>query len=239
MCFVAFRSAKGAFASRKPTMEPTMLGECFDPKGELCIYEHCRPHWSQAGAVVFITFRTHDSIPRAVLERWNREKQEWPVRRGRDTGAHWSMIVPTLCAEERTEFQKTFNRTREAFLDTCQGRCLLRRPELAKIVADALLYFDQQRYRMGDFVIMPNHVHLLAAFPTPDAMKEQCDSWLHFTAFRINRAIKEKGKFWQQEPFDHLVRSPEQYEYLRCYIADNPRKAGLRPGEYLYRRLVE
>jgi hypothetical protein len=33
-----------------------MPGEFFDPKGEWLIYEHCRPHWSQAGAVVFITF---------------------------------------------------------------------------------------------------------------------------------------------------------------------------------------
>ena len=89
---------------------------------------------------------------------------------------------------------------------------------------------------MGDFIVMPTHVHLLAAFATAEAMTEQCDSWLHYTAFQINRAIGEKGKFWQQEPFDHLVRSLEQYEYLRQYIADNPRKAGLKPGEYLYRR---
>jgi len=63
-------------------------------------------------------------------------------------------------------------------------------------------------------------------------MKEPCDSWLHYTAFRINQQLWEKGQFWQQEPFDHLVRSPEQYEYLRHYIADNPRKAGLTAGKY-------
>ena len=213
-----------------------MLGEGFDPQAELHIYEHCRPHWSQAGAVVFITFRTHDSIPRKVVERWDRQKQEWLRRRGRDTGAHWSVIVPTLADKESVDFHKTFNRCREEFLDSCDGRCLLKRPELARIVADALLHFDGQRYRMGDFVVMPNHVHLLAVFSTADAMKEQCDSWLHYTAFRINQAIHEKGKFWQQEPFDCLVRSPEQYEYFREYIADNPRKASLQPGDYLYRR---
>ena len=113
---------------------------------------------------------------------------------------------------------------------------MLRRPELARIVADSLLYFDANRYRMGDFVVMPNHVHLLVVFGSEDALKGQCDSWLHFTAVQINRALGEKGKFWQQEPFDHLVRSPEQYDYLRQYIADNPRKAGLQPGEYLLRR---
>jgi type I restriction enzyme R subunit len=213
-----------------------MLGESFDPKGEFDISAHFRPHWSQAGAVVFLTFRTHDSIPRDVLQRWDREKQEWLRRRGKDTGAHWSAILPTLSPVERAAFQKTFHRCREAFLDTCHGRCLLKRPELAQIVADSLLHFDGQRYHMGDFVVMPNHVHLLAVFPTVEAMKDQCDSWLHYTAYRINQAVGETGKFWQQEPFDHLVRSPEQYDSLRRYIADNPQKAGLKPGAYLYRR---
>jgi type I restriction enzyme R subunit len=106
-------------------------------------------------------------------------------------------------------------------------------------VADSLRRFDGQRYRLGDFVVMPNHVHLLAVFPTADAMNQQCTSWLHYTAFRTNQATGEKGKFWQQEPFDHLVRSPEQYAYLRRYIADNPRKAGLTAGEYYYRKLNE
>jgi putative transposase len=216
-----------------------MLGSVFDPKVEVRISAHCRPHWSQAGAVVFITFRTRDSIPREVVERWDREKREWLRDRGKDNGAHWSVIVPTLSEGERAEFNKTFNRCREAFLDSCHGRCLLRRPELSKIVAASLLHFDGARYRMGDFVVMPNHVHLLAVFPTEDAMREQCDSWLHYTAVQINRAIREKGKLWQQEPFDHLVRSAEQYEYLRQYIANNPQTARLKPGEYYYRRCEE
>jgi len=63
-------------SERRPWAD-RMLGECFDPKGELLISAHCRPHWSQAGAVVFVTFRLHDSIPREVLIRWDREKQEW------------------------------------------------------------------------------------------------------------------------------------------------------------------
>jgi len=213
-----------------------VLGEPFDPKAEWFVHGHFRPHWSQAGAVVFITFRTHDSIPRAVLKRWEREKQDWLRARGHDAAKHWSAVLPTLSGSDRADFHKHFNRCREDFLDTCHGRCLLRRPELARIVADSLLHFDGERYRMGDFVVMPTHVHLLAAFAAPEAMKQQCDSWLHFTARQINRAIGEKGKFWQQEPFDHLVRSTDQYEYLREYIADNPRKARLKPGEYLYRR---
>jgi putative transposase len=213
-----------------------VLGECFDPKAEKFISELCRPHWSQAGAVIFITFRTHDSIPSEVIERWDREKQEWLRQRGKQMEAHWSVAVRALSEKDRADFQKTFDRCREEFLDLCHGRCLLRRPELAQIVADSLLHFDGERYRMGDFIIMPNHVHLLAVFSTAGVMKDQCDSWLHYTAFRINRTIDHKGKFWQQEPFDHLVRNPAQYDYLRRYIADNPHKAGLTVSKYLYRR---
>ena len=96
--------------------------------------------------------------------------------------------------------------------------------------------FHGDRLLIHAAVVMPTHVHLLAAFATAEMMKEQCDSWLHYTARQINRQIGGKGKFWQQEPFDHLVRTVGQYEYLRRYIADNPCKAGLKPGEYLYHR---
>jgi putative transposase len=214
----------------------TMLGGTFDPESELLIHEHFRPHWSQAGAIVFITFRTHDSIPREVVERWDRDKQDWLTRNGlANAELHWSKVIPLLENEDRVRFNRQFDRCREDFLDTCRGSCVLKRHALAQIVADSLLHFDGERYRMGDFIVMPNHVHLMAAFGNQELLVKQCDSWLHFTAFKINRQLGQKGKFWQQEPFDHLLRSPEQYEYLRNYIRDNPKKAGLKHGEYLYR----
>ena len=212
-----------------------MLGELFDPKQEILFEEHVRPHWGQAGAIVFVTFRTADSIPAEVLDRWEREKTDWMLRRGYIDG-HWSELLPSLSEKERGEFNQAFNRCREDFLDTCHGKCVLKRPDLAKIVADSLLYFDGDRYRMGDFIIMPNHVHLLAAFQNPKSMRETFDSWLHFTAVQINRELSQKGHFWQEEPFDHLVRSEEQYRYLVNYIATNPKKARLSEGSFLYRK---
>ncbi len=216
-----------------------MLGELFDPKAEVLVHERLRPHWSQAGAIVFVTFRTRDSIPKSVLDCWEREKKDWMQRRGHPAERHWSKIFPELPPSERNAFRRHFNRCREDCLDNCLGRCLLRRPALAQIVVNSLLYFDGDRYRMGDFVVMPNHVHLLAAFPTEDAMKKQFDSWLHFTAFQINTHTGDSGRFWQQEPFDHLVRSLDQYDYLRSYIADNPGKAGLSAAEFIYRKYEE
>lgn len=211
-----------------------MLGETFDPKSEFLIRDGVRPHWSQAGVIVFITARLHDSIPDEVLRRWEREKQDWMIRHGHQ--GHWSDVLPTLTETEQNTFRQHFNRCREDLLDDCLGACVLRDPENAAIVSDSLMHFDGERYRMGDFVVMPNHIHLLAAFPDADTMTKQCDSWLHYTARQINLRIGRSGKLWQQEPFDHLVRSAEQYEYLRQYIADNPIKARLAPGSFLYRR---
>ncbi len=53
-----------------------MLGELFDPTAEVLVHERLRPHWSQAGAIVFVTFRSRDSIPKSVLDRWEREKKD-------------------------------------------------------------------------------------------------------------------------------------------------------------------
>jgi putative transposase len=244
-----------------------MVGELFDPHAELLIHHRLRPHWSQAGAIVFITFRTKDSIPADVVSRWDRDKQEWveralaqssgtlsiptsPVHVSTETiantpgmdqrvihdGTHWSTLIRLLTEERRHEFTVYFNHCRETKLDECHGECLLKHPDLAQIVHDSLLYFDGVRYRMGDFVVMPNHVHLLASFPTQQMMEGHSASWLRYTSRAINQRLGRTGQFWQQEPFDHLVRSVEQYAYLRNYIARNPEKAGLKPGEYLYRR---
>jgi hypothetical protein len=36
------------------------------------------------------------------------------------------------------------------------------------------------------------------------------------------------------DQFDHLARSPEEFEYYRQYIKQNPISAGLKPGQFLY-----
>ena len=193
------------------------LGSLFDPKADLSISEHIRPHWSQAGAIVFITFRTHDSIPREVLDRWEKEKQEWIRRLGFSIDQHWSDVLPTLDPERQHQFKKEFNRCREDFLDRCHGDCVLRKPELAKIVADTLMHFDGIRYRMGDFVVMPNHVHLMASFGSEDAVVSQCDSWLHYSARQIKLARGSKGKFWQQESERRLWGGFSASSRGRCF----------------------
>ena len=211
-----------------------MIGDLFDPEADLAIDSHYRPHWSQAGAIVFVIFRTKDSIPKEVVERWHHEKIRWLKQRGVPFTGNFTDAISKLPIEDAASFRKTFNRQRETQLDQCHGSSVLRDPKLAKIVADSLLHFNGDRYAMGDFIVMPNHVPLLAAFMSQEGMRKQFDSWLHWTATQINRAIGSSGNFWQEEPFDHLVRSNEQYDYLRKYIRDNSAKANLNEGEFYY-----
>src|SRR5437016_5135429 len=48
----------------------------------------------------------------------------------------------------------------ERLLDRGFGRCWLRDPRIASLVQHALIHFDERRYVLHAFVIMPNHVHV-------------------------------------------------------------------------------
>jgi putative transposase len=209
--------------------------QMFDPHAEYAVVERRLPHWAQAGTICFITWRTFDSIPDTVLRRWHAERQAWLQRHGIESGAgDWRGELQRLDRRLRAEFTRTFSERWHRHLDDGHGARVLRRPVLAKIVADSLLHFDGERYEMTDFVVMPNHEHLLAAFVNEEGMLAQCDSWKHYTARRINLQLGTTGRFWQQDGFDHLVRSIEHFAAFRRYIADNPKKAKLQPGEYVH-----
>ena len=209
--------------------------QVFDPNAEFAIVERRLPHWSQAGTICFITWRTDDSIPEKVLRSWHAERHEWLRTHGIEPRAvDWRDQLDRLAPRLRVEFMRTFSERWHRHLDECHGACVLRRPDLAQIVVDSLRHFDGDRYELTDYVVMPNHLHLLAAFVDEEGMLKQCDSWKHYTARLINERIGSKERFWQQDGFDHLVRSMEQYEALRRYIAANPRKARLKPGEYAH-----
>jgi type I restriction enzyme R subunit len=213
--------------------------EIFDRDADVRITAGNLPHWYQPGVTYFVTFRTDDSFPTQVAETWYRRRDEWLRRHDIDPLNKWQAALRRLPDEQQREFHCTFSREFMEHLDKGYGACELKRPEIARIVADSLRHFDGQRYHLGDFVVMPNHVHLLACLLGDSDIAKQCYSWKKFTATQINRLLGKNGRFWQSESFDHLVRSPEQFEYLRYYIEQNPKKAGLRAGEYLYRRRPE
>jgi putative transposase len=209
--------------------------ELFDKTMDLRITEGKLPHWYQPGVTYFITWRTDDSIPRDVLDLWLLKRDDWLRRHGIHPGERrWKAQLSELPDWQQREFHDTFSRQFLEYLDRGCGACLLKRRDLAEIVADSLRHFDGQRYHLGDFVVMPNHVHLLVCLLGATDVEGQCFSWKKFAATQINRATGGKGRFWHEESFDHLVRTPEQFEHLRRYIAANPSVARLPEGSYLY-----
>jgi type I restriction enzyme R subunit len=204
----------------------------FDPNQDLSVVYKKAPHWAQSGTMTFITWRTADSLPVVVLNKIRAERDDLIRAGGLDPTADWKRDLAARPAPERGQLQPALFESWDNHLDAGAGECLLARPELSRIVADSLHHFDESRYVLTDFVIMPNHVHLLAAFRDEAEMLSQCTAWKRFTGRQINAAVGRSGAFWQVEQFDHLVRSAEQFERFRRYIAENPRKAGLAEGQF-------
>jgi len=88
-------------------------------------------------------------------------------------------------------------------------------------------------------VVMPDHVHLLLSplrdregwpFPLVDIL--QCMK--SATAHGINRLLQASGPVWEEESFDHVLRSDEHLMEKAEYLRQNPVRRGLvrRPEEY-------
>jgi REP element-mobilizing transposase RayT len=204
----------------------------FEREDDFTVVAKRLPHWAQAGTLVFITWRTADSLPHDVQVRFTRDREQALAAMGLNPRGDWKAALEKLPAAERGRVKWELFRTWDDRLDGGAGACVLRRPALSAIVEKSLLHFDGERYVLTDSIVMPNHVHFLAAFPNEPAMFAQCESWKRFTALQINKALCQAGEFWQVEQFDHLVRSEEQFWHFRRYIEENGRKAGLKEGEY-------
>jgi len=213
--FVKVEAASSRFAAT--LQDATSTISFFDPKADIANLSGNLPHWRQEGVTYFVTFRTDDSIPQEKLREWEKEREKW-------IAAH---PEPHDEATRRDYYQRFPARFHE-WLDNGYGACVLKQTECGQIVENALKHFDGQRYDLDEFVVMPNHVHVLV-IPRPDhELSDILHSWKSFTAKEINKATGRTGTFWQKESFDHIVRGPHQLERIREYIRENPEKAGLK-----------
>ena len=218
--------------------EPRKFG-AFDRDADLEVRHRDLPHWFQAGVATFITFRTIDSMPRNVVSGWHADIKRWLKENGIHCDPERLPEANALPMRLRNEYSKVRDRGWQERLDECHGECVLKRTECAKIVADALRHFDGDRYDLASFIVMPNHVHLIAQFRRGFSLSRQSESWLRFSATRINRLLNRAGAFWQAEPFDHIIRSEAQFWYLMNYIRDNPGNAGVKMDDVAYYNVFE
>jgi putative transposase len=210
--------------------QPRPAFDAFDEQSAVRIYQRNLPHWRQDGATYFVTFRLGDSIPQGVVEQWEYEKQIWLAARGICVGkgdTDWYRQIERLSKAEQHRFHKHFNRLFHAALDECHGACQLKRADCLAAVRKRLLKDDGGAYHLGDFVIMPNHVHVLMLPSAGSELEQVLKAIKGSTARRCNQLLGQSGRFWLPDSYDHIVRTPEELFQFRQYIADNPKKAHL------------
>ncbi len=166
------------------------------------------PHLKAEGGIYFVTFRLADSLPQSVL---NEMKHILPEARSKQI---------------------------ETYLDAGHGECVLRNPEIAQMMVQALKQFDGERYVLHDWVVMPNHVHLLIEPRGEHDLSDILHSLKSYTATEANRCLGRHGVFWQHESYDRLIRDQDEFNRCVYYVQQNPVRAHLAvaPEQYAFGR---
>jgi putative transposase len=114
---------------------------------------------------------------------------------------------------------------------TWQRRPIFSDEAKATLLLDVFLHYrDQGEYLLHEFVIMPDHLHLLIT-PAADVSLEKAMQFIKGNfAFRLGKKVKMK--VWQESFTNHRVRDAEDYEHHRSYIQLNPVRAGLMINPY-------
>jgi REP element-mobilizing transposase RayT len=178
----------------------------FDPRQQFHASHRILPHWHQSGATYFVTFRLADSLPAIVRQRYDELRKL-------SHGAAFAWV--------------------ERFLDAGSGDCALGNPEHARAVAAALQHYDEERYSLGAFVVMPNHVHALVQPIGSTSLTPIVHGSKSYTAHIMQRRVGINGRLWQEESFDRIVRDENELRRIHDYIMANPVKASLRQGCFL------
>ena len=160
------------------------------------------PHWNQYGKMVFVTFRTADSLPRSVLAALSMTQSD------KTKSAYLSL---------------------DKYLHQGHGASLMQHQNIRGIVEASIRYHDGVSFLCYGFVIMPNHIHMLI-LPLQEDVHKAIAAIKRYSAREINIKTGRAGSFWQTECFDTLVRNTAHFSRIREYIADNPRN--LAPSSY-------
>ena len=153
-----------------------------------------------------VTFRLADSLPTEVVEALRRDRSL------------------------RNDAQR--RKHAEAYLDADHGACYLRDPRVGELMERALLHFDRQRYRLLEWNVMPNHVHVLIEILSGHTLAEVLHTWKSYIAHAANRLLGRFGAFWQVEYGDRYLRDEQHYESAVRYIHGNrsPFSSAARAG---------
>lgn len=234
-----------ADSSERPGFVP------FNWYGEGNFYCRNLPHFRQPGRTYFVTFGQADAIPARVVSEWREDYQRWHEAHGIDLA--WRKANPKLYdelynqipIEIRQAFERQQARRVHMEFDRCQGTCVLRDRNAREIIAESLHFLDDRRLRLGDYVIMPNHVHAVITPFTGRPLESLLASIKKWTSRRISQLSTVRGvlperddatrkRMWRSECYDRIIRDVDELRRIRHYIAENP--AHLPAGTFTYHR---
>ncbi|HTV66101.1 MAG TPA: transposase [Silvibacterium sp.] len=111
---------------------------------------------------------------------------------------------------------------------TGMGRALLQSERNATLLIDVLrTNMKAKKFRVHDFVIMPDHVHLLISVDRDLSIEKAMQLIKGGFSFRLKKEYGYTGEVWQRGFSEVRVNDRESFLQHREYITENPVKAGL------------
>jgi putative transposase len=126
-------------------------------------------------------------------------------------------------------YQRTFFVTTK----TSMGRRLLQSDRFAALLVDVLRScVAAGRFQVHDFIVMPDHVHLLISVDGDVSIEKAMQFIKGGFSYRVKKELGYAGEVWQRGFSEVRVEGQDSFEQHRQYIAQNPVRAGLvPPGE--------
>jgi REP-associated tyrosine transposase len=127
----------------------------------------------------------------------------------------------------------TFDRTFFITTVTWQRTPLFRNPQKAELMMDVLAHYGKQKkYVLHEFVIMPDHFHLLLTPALEISLERAVQLIKGGFSYRLGKA--KQGLVWQESFTNHRIRDEQDYVRHAEYIRLNPVRARLveRPDDY-------
>ena len=79
-------------------------------------------------------------------------------------------------------------------------------------------------WRVGRYVLMPDHLHLFAA---PGPREIPLENWVRYWKSQFTKINADASQTWQSDHWDTRLRSGESYEEKWWYVRNNPVRAGI------------
>ncbi len=121
--------------------------------------------------------------------------------------------------------------------NTSMGRRLLQSERNAMLFIDVLRsYMRSQKFQVHDFVVMPDHVHLLLTVKNGMTIERAMQFIKGGFSYRLKKETGYAGEVWQRGFSEVRVEDLRSLQQHRQYIAENAVKAGLAdlPEEFPY-----